>query len=227
MFVVLWFFLDMTSGVQWKLLGLFYVAPLAGRGGCACGLGEGASPQARTRGEPPSPRPSPRKGGEGAAGNRQKLLRLEAGAADQGAIHVGYRHQFLGVRRLHRAPVENADPLPGRWKPRREPLADEAVHLGHIGGCRGEPGADRPYGLVRDDKVLRSRAIRNRAFELRADHREGMAAGPVIAGLPDAQDGEEAGPPGSPGLAPHLGVGFVMERAALGMPPAHGPRARL
>src|SRR5690242_3388315 len=38
----------------------------------------------------------------------QKVLGFEARAPDQGAIDVGDRHQFLGVRRLHRPPVQNA-----------------------------------------------------------------------------------------------------------------------
>src|SRR5579871_2060664 len=44
-------------------------------------------------------------------GNRQELLSLEARAADQRAVHIVDRQQLLGVRRLHRTAVEDADPL--------------------------------------------------------------------------------------------------------------------
>src|SRR5215831_1510079 len=169
----------------------------------------------------------PRKRGEGAASNPQKLRRLEAGAADQSAVHVGDRHQLPGVRWLYGAAIKDADALSGRRKPRREPLADEAMDLGHVGRCRGEPGADRPYRLIGDHKVLRGRAVGNRAFKLRADHRKGTAADPVVTGLPDAQDGKESGPPRRLGLASHLGVALAVECTALGMTDDHGVGAEI
>src|SRR5882672_9912815 len=160
-------------------------------------------------------------------GNRQKFPGIETGAADQRAVHVVDCHQLLGIRRLHRAAVEDAYPLGGRRKPRGQPLADEAVDLGDVGRCRREPGADRPYGLVGNDEVLGGRAVWNRALKLHADHRKGPAGGPVIATLADAYDGEEPGAPRRPGLAPHVGVGFVVERAALGMADDHGAGAEI
>src|SRR6266436_1501812 len=56
---------------------------------------------------------------------------------------------------------------------------------------------------------------------------EGPAGSPVIATLADAYDGEEPGAPRRPGLAPHVGVGFVVERAALGMADNHGAGAEI
>ena len=47
------------------------------------------------------------------ARNPEEILRLQAGAADQRAVHVGQRQEFLGVRGLDRAAVENADLLAG------------------------------------------------------------------------------------------------------------------
>ena len=41
--------------------------------------------------------------------DRQEIGRFQAGAADQGAVDVGDRHQFGGIRGLDRAAIENAD----------------------------------------------------------------------------------------------------------------------
>src|SRR6266436_3242674 len=94
-------------------------------------------------------------------GNRQKFPGIETGAADQRAVHVVDCHQLLGIRRLHRAAVEDAYPLRRPRKPRGEPFADEAVDLSDIGRRRGEAGADRPYGLISDDEVLGGRVVGN------------------------------------------------------------------
>ena len=92
------------------------------------------------------------------------------------------RHQFRGVRRLHRAAVENADrlapPPPYRAASR---LADEAVHLGDVGRGRRQAGADRPDRLIGDHQVGAGRAIRQRAVELAAEHVERLAG--VALGL--------------------------------------------
>src|SRR6478672_7250412 len=57
--------------------------------------------------------------------DRQELVRLEARADDQRAVHVGNVHQLLSVRRLHRSTVEDADALPLLSQPQSQTLADE------------------------------------------------------------------------------------------------------
>src|SRR5262249_6472470 len=110
-----------------------------GRPRISLALHPGYEPAARSRVDP---------------GNRQKFFRIQPGAAAQRAVNISDRHQLLGIRRLHRAAVQDAYALRGPWKPCGEPLADEAVDLGDVGWRRGEPGADRPYGLIGNDKVL-------------------------------------------------------------------------
>src|SRR5262245_32463293 len=51
------------------------------------------------------------------ARDRQELVGLEAGAADQRAVDVGDAHQLLGVGGLDRSAIEDAHPLPRRAEP--------------------------------------------------------------------------------------------------------------
>src|SRR5215207_5678488 len=69
-------------------------------------------------------------------GDRQELIRLQAGATDERAVDVGDGHQFLGVARLHRTAVEDAHAFAGRSEAPRETLADKAVDLGDVGRGR-------------------------------------------------------------------------------------------
>src|SRR5208282_4399790 len=68
--------------------------------------------------------------------DRQEFVRLEARAAHQRSIDVLDPQEFLRVRRIHRAAVEDADALPGLAVAGAEPLADGAVHLADICGGR-------------------------------------------------------------------------------------------
>src|SRR5262249_16392337 len=80
--------------------------------------------------------------------DRQELVRLEARATDQRAVHVGNVHQLLRVRRLYRSTVEDADALPLLSQARFHTLADERMHLCDIARRRREPAADRPDRLA-------------------------------------------------------------------------------
>ena len=84
--------------------------------------------------------------------------------------------------------------MPRAAAPKRsaEPLADEAMHLRDIGRRRRQPGADRPDRLVGDHQVVRRRAVRQRAVELRADHVERAPGVALVLGLADADDRESA-----------------------------------
>src|SRR4029077_3999752 len=63
---------------------------------------------------------------------RQKLVGLEACAADQRAIAIADPETFLGVPRLDRPAVDNADALPRVAITRAKRLADEGVHVKNI-----------------------------------------------------------------------------------------------
>ena len=132
------------------------------------------------------------------------------------------RHQFLGVRRLHRAAVEDAHRLPGRAVALDDPLADEFMGLRHVGGGRRQAGADGPDRLIGDHQIGGGHAVRQRAVELAAEHVERLAGLALGAGLADADDRDEAGAPGGLRLGAHLGVGFLVQGAALGMADDHG-----
>src|SRR5277367_3562781 len=47
------------------------------------------------------------------ASNSKEFARFEARAANQGAAHILGRQELLGVRRPHRAAIENAHGAPG------------------------------------------------------------------------------------------------------------------
>src|SRR5215467_7700498 len=78
-----------------------------------------------------------------------EALRVQAGAADEGAVHLGLGHQDLGVLGFHAAAVQDADRLGDLL--RRElgkETAQIALNLGRLTGRRVDPRADRPDRLV-------------------------------------------------------------------------------
>ena len=92
---------------------------------------------------------------------------------------------------------------------------------------RREAGADRPDRLIGDHEARAGRAVRQRALKLTAEHVErapGLALGPR---LPDADDCQQPGPPGRARLGGDFGVGFLVERPALGMADDDGLGARV
>src|SRR5262249_50647790 len=99
------------------------------------------------------------------ARDRQELVRLEARAADQRAIDVGDVQQFLGVRRLYRSTVKDANALPLLSQARPQTLPDERMHVCDVGWRRREPGTDGPDRLVSNDKIFDSCTVRHRAIE--------------------------------------------------------------
>src|SRR5262249_57974254 len=120
----------------------------------------------------------------------------------------------------------------GRWppphtrlsRPRPQMLADEAMHLSDVGRRRREPAADCPDRLVGYDQILCRSAVGYRPLELAAPHREGVSALAFGAGLADADDGAESGPPRSQRLCADIGIGFFVVVAALGVPDDNGAR---
>src|SRR2546427_10691934 len=75
-----------------------------------------------------------------------EALRVEARAADQGAVDLGLRQEHLGVLGLDAATVQDANGL--RDLLRRQ-LGEQAavitLHLGGLGRRGGGAGAGRPY----------------------------------------------------------------------------------
>jgi hypothetical protein len=149
------------------------------------------------------------------AGDRQELAGYEARAADQSAVDILRRHQFLGVGGLHRAAVENADPLPRFAVARNKLVADEIVHLGDVTQRRGQPGTDGPDRLIGDHQMLG--AVRQRAVELRAHNDERISGIALSTCLADADDGEKPGAPRCKRLGAHLRVGLMMILPPLGV----------
>src|SRR5580704_6843517 len=147
--------------------------------------------------------------------NRQELVSLEAGAADQRAVDIVDAEQLLGIRRLDGAAVENPNALPGIAITGAKPLADEAVHVENIVLGRRHAGADRPDRLIGDDEIRKP--IRQRAVELRAHDRLGLAGIAFGARLADTDDGEEAGAARRQRLGAHHGIGLAVIVPALGM----------
>ena len=117
--------------------------------------------------------------------------------------------KLLGIGGLHRAAIEDADATPGRAEARRQPLADEAVNLGHVGRRRRQPGADRPDRLIGDDEIADAPSG-SEPSSWRADDVAGAAGLALGARLADANNGDQPGPMRRHGLGAHLGIGFVV-----------------
>jgi hypothetical protein len=127
------------------------------------------------------------------------------------------------VRGLHRAAVEQADPVGGTGAEAvGEPAADMGVDLADLLERRGPAGADRPDRLVGDDEAGGRRALGDRARDLVADDGEGAAGVALRLGLADAHDGEQPGAPGGAGLGQNQRIVLAMIGAALRMADDHG-----
>src|SRR5579871_3515553 len=82
-------------------------------------------------------------------GDRQEVLGLQAGAANQAAADMRHGEQRCGIGRTHRAAVEDADPLPRVAKLTDELLTDEGVHGRDVLFGGGLAGADSPDWFIR------------------------------------------------------------------------------
>src|SRR5215831_752456 len=117
-------------------------------------------------------------------------LHVEAGAADERAVHLGLGHERLGVLGLHASPVQDTDRLGDLF--RRE-LGEEPaqipLHLGGLAGRRVDPRADRPHRLVGEHGLgdLVGRQSGEARAELALDGREGQPLPALLGGLADAE----------------------------------------
>ena len=84
-----------------------------------------------------------------------KAARIEAGAADEGAVDVGLAHEFAGILRFHAAAVLNPNSLGrGLIGHFAQDVANERVRFLCLLGCCVAPGTDRPDRFVRDHGFL-------------------------------------------------------------------------
>src|SRR6266542_1209073 len=189
----------------------------------------------RNRGRPPSPRaPAASRGRRHLRepADLGELLRLDAGAADQGAVDVRLVHDVGDVGCLDRAAVEDAHPV-GQVRrigvPLRHPAAERADALLGIFGARRLARTDRPDRLVRDDDLVhlhRGEPVEGRV-ELRHRVRDVVTGLADVQALADAQDRRQ--PIGQGRL--HLGVDdrvvLVVVRPPLRVPDHHVLAAEL
>src|SRR5438046_9785189 len=80
-------------------------------------------------------------------GDSQKLVRLEARAADQRTVDIARGQQFAGVAALHRAAVKQAHGAGVGDQPAQH-LANMRVRCGHLRGGRRLARADRPDRFI-------------------------------------------------------------------------------
>src|SRR6266545_2633288 len=189
----------------------------------------------RNRRRPPSPRaPAASRGRRHLRepADLGELLRLDAGAADQGAVDVRLVHDVGDVGCLDRAAVEDAHPV-GQVRrigvPLRHPAAERADALLGIFGARRLARTDRPDRLVRDDDLVhlhRGEPVEGRV-ELRHRVRDVVTGLADVQALADAQDRRQ--PIGQGRL--HLGVDdrvvLVVVRPPLRVPDHHVLAAEL
>src|SRR5260370_12382319 len=119
----------------------------------------------------------------GGLGDSQKFSRLEAGAADQGAIDVACRQQFGGIAVLHRAAIKKTYPSRLAHQPAQH-LANVRMRCSDLGGRRRLARADRPHRLVGHDHLGRARSAPPPAPYPRFQHRHRPAALPLRPPLP-------------------------------------------
>jgi hypothetical protein len=148
---------------------------------------------------------------------RKEIDGLQAGAADQGAIDVGDRHQLGGVRGLDGTAIQDADPSALGAEPAAQRFPYRGMDLLDIPGRRGEPGSDRPDRLIGHHQVVGARSIRQRMGKLVATNLKRLTGVALPLGLPDADDGQETGSPDRLRLLTHQGVALAMVGAAFGM----------
>src|SRR6478752_7848865 len=149
-------------------------------------------------------------------GDSQKLVRLEARAADQRAIDIGGGQQLGGIATLHRATIEQAHGLGIGDQPAQH-LANMRMRCGHLRGGRCLARADRPDRLIDHDELCRGCPRRHAALELGLEHAERLAGLALVQRLADADDRQQPGPPCRLRLGPYLGIGLSVIGAPLGM----------
>mmetsp|Transcript_28638 Transcript_28638/g.91721 ORF Transcript_28638/g.91721 Transcript_28638/m.91721 type:complete len:312 (+) Transcript_28638:246-1181(+) len=147
-----------------------------------------------------------------------KGVRLEAGAADEGAVDVGARHQVVDVVVVDRATVLDHHRVGNLLAVvLDEPAADVRVRLLRHLGRRREAGADGPHRLVRDDDVLHHRRVHPRQSlgELRGANVERLAGLALLLELADAEDGLEPARQDLEHLLVHVRVRVAEDRPPL------------
>ena len=158
----------------------------------------------------------------GGLDDRQEIVGLQAGAADQRAIDVGDRENLRRVRGLDRAAVEDADLVAGFAIGRDQALAERAVHFGDVGRSRRPCRCRSPRSAHRRRRAALARrrprlAVRQAKRRAGPNRRDGLARfahsrlSPThrITARPDGKRGL--------GLGLHVGVAFALRFAPLGM----------
>ena len=94
--------------------------------------------------------------------NRPEIVGVQAGAADERAVHLSEAEDRIRILRVDRAAIKDAS---ARWYA----VAHRGVRRGDVFHRRGQPGTDRPDRLVRDDEAGWGSAVGDRTCELRRD----------------------------------------------------------
>src|SRR5215207_1391114 len=133
---------------------------------------------------------------------------LQGSATDQPAVYVLLHHYVVYVARLDRTAVENANLLREALAPElSQEATDAADGILRILGGSGLAGSDSPDRLVGEDDGFAADPACVHLLEDRPDlprdflpHRARI---PLLLGLPDADNGQEAGAYGTSGLLRH------------------------
>ena len=91
------------------------------------------------------------------------------------------------------------------------------MHCRDIVERRGQPGANRPDGLIGDDEVVGRGAVRNRSGELGRDDVGGLSGLALRLRLADAENRHQPRPPRAEHLLAHRRIAFTVAVAALGV----------
>ncbi len=97
------------------------------------------------------------------------------------------------------------------------------MHLGNLGQRRDQPAANGPNRLVGQDQQRRVQRGRNRACELRANHRKRVTRLSLAQGFAQTDDGAQPSRLRGLGFGGDQCIGFAMSLAPFGM--AHDHRA--
>src|SRR5215218_3953161 len=157
-----------------------------------------------------------------------KRSSLQGRAADQPAVYVRLHHYVVHVTRLDRTAVEDTNLLRKALAPDLSQEATDASDgILRILGGSGLAGPDSPDRLVSEDDGFAADPACVRLLEDRPDlprdllpHR---ARVPLLLGLPDADNGQEASACGASGLLRHGLIRFSKDFTPLRVPDDYRP----
>src|SRR6185437_13236280 len=141
--------------------------------------------------------------GSSATGHECPALGVETGATNQQAVHIRRGHELGRAVHVDASAVEHRNLARALAYLLQQRGADPPVHFTRIMWHGGAPGADGPYGLVREQHAchLRPVELRDALAELSQHNGAGLVPIALLLTLAHAQHRNESDTPGGCALA--------------------------